>query len=148
MKYIVRERKPIPFSWRFERKMKQNASSFERDTVSLRVFQKRKKMNNQKCLRENWKGLKLTHFVQNTRFLRLRQVACKSPRPAARTLRRKLKKKKISKCFSRLEVPLARESRTEPQKSLCTPRDWTFHSWTSRQPKPQKVRKPYFWKIF
>ena len=44
--------------------------------------------------------------------------------------------KKISKCFSQLEVSLARESRAEPRKSLCTLRDWTFHSRTSRQNQP------------
>ena len=40
---------------------------------------------------------------------------------------------KISKCFSQLEGLPAKELRAEPRKSLCTPRDWTFHSRTSRQ---------------
>ena len=40
---------------------------------------------------------------------------------------------KFSKCFSRLKGLPMRESRAEPRKSLCTPRDWTLHSCTSRQ---------------
>ena len=74
MEYVVRERKPIPFSWRFENEMKQDGNFFESDTVSLRVFQERKKMNSQKYSRENWKGLKTDQFAQNTRFSRLSQV--------------------------------------------------------------------------
>ena len=101
-------------------------------------FEMGKTMNSQKCLRENWKCLKTDLFAQNTRFSRLSQVACNSPGLAARTLKRKLLKK-ISKCFSRLEVPLARELRTEPRKSLCTPHGRTFHLQTSRQPEPQKA---------
>ena len=45
-------------------------------------------------------------------------------------------KKKISKCFSRLEGLLVRESRAEPRKSLCNHRDWTFYSRKSRQNWP------------
>ena len=44
--------------------------------------------------------------------------------------------KKFAKCFSRLEVSLARESQAKSRKSLCTPRDWTFHSRTSHQNWP------------
>ena len=40
---------------------------------------------------------------------------------------------KFSKCISQLEGLPAREPRAEPQKSLCNPRDWTFHAQTSRQ---------------
>ena len=40
---------------------------------------------------------------------------------------------KFSKCFSWLEGLPVRKSWAEPQKSLCTLRDWTFHSRTSRQ---------------
>ena len=40
---------------------------------------------------------------------------------------------KFSKCFSRLEGLPARELQAEPRKSLCTPRNWTLHSRTSRQ---------------
>ena len=45
-------------------RMKRNkyGCSFESDTVSLREFQVRKKMNSQKCLRENWKGSKTDPF--------------------------------------------------------------------------------------
>ena len=48
--------------------------------------------------------------------------------------------KKFSKCFSRLEGLPASESRAEPRKSLSKPRDWTFHSRTSRQKWPAKTR--------
>ena len=48
--------------------------------------------------------------------------------------------KKISKCFSQLEVSLARESRAEPQKSLYTPSNWTFYSRTSCQNQPASSR--------
>ena len=48
--------------------------------------------------------------------------------------------KNFSKCFSRLEGLPASESRDEPWKSLSNPRDWTFHSWTSRQKWPAKTR--------
>ena len=92
-------------------------------------------MNSQNCSRENWKGLKKTDpfYAKHTIF------ATETSRvPVARTLGRKLLKK-FSKCFSRLEVPLTRESWTEPRKSLCTPRDWTFHPWTSRQSEPRKT---------
>ena len=41
--------------------------------------------------------------------------------------------KNFSKCFSRLEGLPASKSRAEPRKSLSEPRDWTFHSQTSRQ---------------
>ena len=127
--------------------MKQNASSFERDTMNLRVFQKMKKINNQKCSRENWKGLKTDPFCAKHVIF----VTETSHVHVARTSRQNTKKKtlkKISKRFLQLEVPLARESRTEPQKSLCTPRNWTFHLRTSRQPEPQKAWKSNFWKIF
>ena len=46
----------------------------------------------------------------------------------------------FSKCFSRLEGLPASESRAEPRKSLSEPRDWTFHSRTSRQKWPAKMR--------
>ena len=49
--------------------------------------------------------------------------------------------KKFAKCFSRLEVSLARESWVELRKSLCTPRDWTFHSRTSCQNRPGSSRQ-------
>ena len=47
---------------------------------------------------------------------------------------------KFSKWFSRLEGLPASKSRAELRKSLSEPRDWTFHSRTSRQKWPAKVR--------
>ena len=73
------------------------------------------------------------------------QVARKSLRLAARALDRKTFEK-FSKCFSQLEVPLTRESRSELWKSLCTPCDWTFHLQKSRQPELRKAWKPRFLK--
>ena len=62
---------------------------------------------------------KLTKFAQNMRFSRLRQVACKSPGPAARTLRRTLWKKFLS-VFHDWKFHL-RESRELCCKNLCVP---------------------------
>ena len=80
----------------------------------------------------------------------------KSPGQATKTLKVKIVKK-FSRCFSRLEGIPVRES----WKSLCTFRDWTFHSRTSRQNRPAsswlwhatwmtrnwvaKTRQHYFW---
>ena len=47
---------------------------------------------------------------------------------------------KFSKCFSRLEGLPASESRAEPRKSMSNSRNWTFHSRTSRQKWPAKMR--------
>ena len=66
---------------------------------------------------KNWKHLKIDLYVQNTRFSRLNQVASKSPGLVARTLKTKILKN-LSKCFSRLKVLPARESRGKPRKSL------------------------------
>lgn len=49
---------------------------------------------------------------------------------------------KFSNFFLRLEVPLMRESRSELWKSLCTPRDWTFHPRTSCQHESRIAWKP------
>ena len=96
---------------------------------------------------KNWKGLKTDqvcpkHAIFATETSRVQ---------VARTSRQNTKKKilkKFSKCFSRLEVPLTRESRTEPRKSLCTPRDWTFHPRTSHQPEPRKAWKTNFFEKY
>ena len=61
--------------------------------------------------------LKITLNMENTRFSQLSQVARKSPRPVTRTFKTKILKN-LSKCFSRLEVLPARESRGKPRKSL------------------------------
>ena len=102
-------------------------------------------MKSHKSLRENWKVLKTDIFAQNTRFSRLSQVARKLPGPATRTLERTTFEK-FSKCFLQLEVLLARELWSEPRKSLCTPRDWTFHLRINRQLELWKAWKPRFLK--
>ena len=136
MKYEVREREnPYLFLEDLRLKWSKNRGLFESDTVSLRMFQVRKKMNSQKCSRENWKSLKTDHFcAKHAIFATGVQVA-----RASRQNTWKKTFEKFSKCFSWLEVPLARDSRTEPRKSLCTSHDWTFHPRTSRQPELQKT---------
>ena len=63
---------------------------------------------------------KLTKFAQNMRFSRLRQVACKLPRPTAKTLKRKLWKKNILSVFH----------------------DWKFHSWESHELSRENLYVP------
>lgn len=94
----------------------------------------------QKDRRKNKKFKKLPLYVQNTRFLRLKRVAKKLPDQAAKTLKDKNLKIFFFKCFSRLEGLPASESRAELRKSLSKPRDWTFHSRTSRQKLLAKTR--------
>ena len=94
---------------------------------SVSVEKKMGKTNNHKKIEG-----KIVLEMQNTHFSRLKQVASKSPGQAAKTLKDKIVKK-FSKCFLRLEDLSTRESQAEPRKSLCTSRDWTFHSRTSRQ---------------
>ena len=109
-------------------------------TECLRKRQLRKKMNSHKSSREDWKIFKNCPYFCQTR------VFCNwSESPQSRQF--KLPKhsktkiwKKISKCFSQLEGLPARESRAEPRKSLSNPRDWTFHSRTSRQKWPASTR--------
>ena len=60
--------------------------------------------------------------MQNMHFSQLRQVASQSPRHPPKHFKPK-DLKKFAKCFSRLKVSPARESRAEPQKSLCSPHD-------------------------
>ena len=66
---------------------------------------------------KNWKHLKTDLYAQNTQFSWLNQVTSKSLGQVARTLKAKILKN-LSKCFSRLEVLPARESRGKPRKSL------------------------------
>ena len=74
--------------------------------------------------------------MQNMHFSRLRQVASQSPRHLLKHFKPK-DLKKFAKCFSRLEVSLARELRAEPQKSLCTPLLLDL-SLTNKLPKPTR----------
>ena len=93
---------------------------------------------------KNWKtfktylwNIKHTFFATETSRQSVARVTHQN------TSSQKIWKKKIAKRFSWLEVSLARESRVEPRKSLCTPRDWTFHSWTSHQNRPASSRLWY-----
>ena len=106
------------------------------DTECLGTKQLKEKMNSHIKFEGKLKMvLKIALIVQNTRF----RDWGKSPKTPAKTLQAK-RFENFAKCFSRLEVSLTRESRAEPRKSLCTPRYWTFHSWTSRQNWPVSSR--------
>ena len=120
-------------------------SLFESNTVSLREFQERKKMNNQKCSRENWKGSKTDPFCAKHAIFATESSRMQVARTSHQNTWKKTFKK-FSKCFSRLEVPLAKELRTTPQKSLYTSHDWTFHLRTSCQPKSRKAWNSKFLK--
>ena len=83
---------------------------------------------------KNWKKKKLKNCLWNAKHTFFatdtsRQSVTRTP---AKTLQAK-RFENFAKCFSRLEVSLARELWAKPWKSLCTPRDWTFHSGTSHQ---------------
>ena len=109
MKSLAKIRKPIPFPWRFEVEMMQKCRFFDSDTrwVWKRV-EMGKTMNSHRSSRENWKVLKTNQFAQNTQFSRVSQVTCKSPRPAARTLKDKNLKNFLSREINRehLCIPL------------------------------------------
>ena len=80
------------------------------DTVSFIVFQVRKKMNSQKCSRENWKGLKTDqvcpkHAIFATGLSRVQ---------VTRTSRQNTWKRNL-------------------KKFLIVFRDWKFHSRESRE---------------
>ena len=98
----------------------------EGDMECLGQFQSREKVNRHKKFEgKTEKVLKTIFEMQNTLFSRLIQVASQSPVHLPKHFKPK-DLKKFVRCFLRLEVSLARESRTELRKSLCTPRDWTF----------------------
>ena len=107
---------------------------------SVSVEKKMGKTNNHKKIEgKTEKVLKTVFEMQNTCFSWLKQVTSKSPGQAAKTLKDKIVKK-FSKCFLRLEDLSTRESQAEPRKSLCTSRDWTFHSRTSHQNQHASLR--------
>ena len=136
MKYEVRRRRPIPFSWRFEKKWCKNECFLKWDTECLRERNGEESEQSQK-----FEGKTKTQFKKLSLKCKT-LIFCdwyKSPvsrqgHPPKHFKPKVLKK--FAKCFSRLEVSLAKESRVESWKSLCTPRDWTFHSRTSRQNWP------------
>ena len=147
MKYVVRERKPIHFSWRFGDEMKQKCRFVrewhgEFESVLGKEENEQLEMFEGKLKRfKNWPILRKTRDFRDW-------IKSRSSCRANRQNTWKKTFEKISKCFSWLEVPLARESRTEPQKSLCTPHDWTFHLWQVANLSREKHETPNFWKIF
>ena len=123
---------PYLFSWRLGKEWCKNGDwdvwhrVFGSDSVEREMG---KSVNSHKNSRKNTeKVLKTLFKTQNTRFTRLKWVARSSRQNTQRQ-----NCEKFAKCFSRLKGLPARESRAEPRKSLCTPCDWTLHSWTSCQ---------------
>ena len=109
-------------------------------TECLGRRQLRKKMNSHKCSRENWKRFKnCPYFCQTRVFCDLRESPTSRQFKPPKHSKTKVWKK-FSKCFSQLECLPASESQAEPRKYLSNPRDWTFHSRTSRQKWPAKTR--------
>ena len=114
---------------------KMEAFSKETQSVWERYFRE----DNEQSLKLEGKLKKFWKTVlkmQNTHFSRLKWVANKSLGQAAKSSCQNTQRQnceKFSKCFSRLEGLPVRESWAEPRKSLCNPRDWTFHPRTSRQ---------------
>ena len=82
--------------------------------------------------------LKIILKVQNMWLSRLKWVTNKSlDQVAKKPLRQNLKI--LSKCFSWLEGPHVRKSQRELRNFLSIPRDWSFHSQTSRQTELQGI---------
>ena len=103
------------------------------------TVQKKKTMNSHKKIEGKIKILKtapvyLKHAIFATETSR--QKVARSSRQNTQGQ----KFENFSKCFSRLEGIPASELRAEPRKYLSKPRDWTFHSRTSRQKLLAKTR--------
>ena len=89
MKNEVRQRKPIPFSWRLGKKWCKNECFLKWDTECLRERNGEDSEQSQKFEGKTEKVLKTVFEMQNVRFLRLIQVA----RTPAKTLQAKSFKK-------------------------------------------------------
>ena len=85
------------------------------------------------------KDLKTAHIFAKHTFFATEESHHKIASSSRQNTQRQ-KFKNFSKCFSRLEGLPVRESRAKPPKSLSNPRGWTFHSRTSRQKWPEKMR--------
>ena len=114
MENEVRQRKPIPFSWRLERKWCRNGVWGVFGSISVER-EMGKTMNSHKFEGKTEKVLKTVFEMQNTRFSRLKQVAIKSPGQAAKTLKDKIVKIFLSvfcdwKVYPRGSRELSREN--------------------------------------
>ena len=98
----MRQRKPIPVSWRLEKEWCKNGDwdvwhrVFRSDSVEREMG---KTVNSHKNSRENTKKKKIKKTLfetQNTRFSRLKWIANKSPGLAAKSLKDKIVKKFLS----------------------------------------------------
>ena len=92
-----------------------------------------------KSLRENWKGLK-TDLVFAKHAIFVTEVSRQQVARSSRQNTQRQNCEKFSKWFSQLEGLPASESWAELRKSLCTPRDWTLHSWISHQNQHASLR--------
>ena len=139
MENEVRQRKPLPFSWRLEKKWCRNGVWGVFGLVSV-AKEMGKTVNSHNKSREKLKKFFLKLSLKcKTRFFAI-ETSRQQVASASRQNTQSQNCEKISKCFSWLEGLPVKESRAEPQKSLCTPRDWTFHSRTSRQNQPARSR--------
>ena len=90
-------------------------------------------MNSHKISREKLKMILKTALISAKHAIYATGVSRHTVASSSRQNTQEQNFEKFSKCFSRLEGLPASESRAEPRKSLSEPRDWTFHSRTSRQ---------------
>ena len=133
------ENKTYTFSWWFWEEMKQQWSWKWVTRCVWEVSDRKDNEQSQKVRGKNWKRFKnCPHCAKHAFFAT--EVSCQQDARSSRQNTQRQNFEKFSKCFSRLEGLPARESRAEPRKSLSNPRDWTFHSRTSRQKWPAKTR--------
>ena len=139
MENEVRQRKPIPFSWRLERKWCRNGVWEVFGSISVER-EMGKTMNSHK-----FEG-KTVFEMQNTRFSRLKQVAIKSPGQAAKTLKDKIVKIFLS-VFCDWKVYL-RGSRELNRENLCvlfTTGPFTLEQVAKTNPRARGCSMPLGW---
>ena len=119
MKNEVRQRKPIPFSWRLEKKWCKNECFLKWDTECLRERNGEDNEQSQKLKGKTKKLLKTVFETQNTRFSWLIQVASQSPGHPPKHF--KPKDLKILLSVFRNWKSYSRGSRKLSRKNLCVP---------------------------
>ena len=136
MKNQVRQRKPIPFSWRSWDVMMKKWSL---RSVRVSFSWERNGEDSEQSQKFEGKTEKVfKNYLWNAKHVFFATDISRQGHPPKHFKPKDLKI--FVKCFLRLEVSLARELRAEPWKSLCTPCDWTFHLLTSHQNRPASSR--------
>ena len=126
------------FSWRLV-KRERDSGEFVCKHCLLRRFKQRRQWIVTKDWGKTEKGFYCLKKKKNCLIFTKHAIFATetSRQPVARVSRQNTSSlkiwKKISKCFSWLEGLPTRQSWAELRKSLCTPCNWTFHSWTSHQ---------------